>query len=178
MDTATSTDATATNTSNLGDAGSGTAIVKESGVTVDKSAADTGADVSASAAIEGSGDAEVVETQAPATDENGFALEGSYPANRRLRAERLFDDGEDEDPDGVLTPEDIAAAGERITRARSAEEAANPPLAANMKVKAIEKIAKAQGVDISSAANNEERVRLINEARAAGTARPANEEVR
>ena len=116
--------------------------------------------------------------------ETGIALDGhGLPINHRLRAERLADSGKDEDPAGEISPEHIADAKGRLAaqakadaaRAK-AEEAANPPVHAHMKTADLERIAKKQGIELSSATNNEERVALIEAARASGAARPANEE--
>lgn len=117
--------------------------------------------------------------------DTGIALDGDYPVNHRLRAERLAEEGKDSDPGGVISDELIAATKERLEgdkRAaeilREEEEARNPPVRANMKTADLEKIAEAQGIDITAATNNEDRVSLIEGARAAGNAKPANEEDR
>jgi len=82
-------------------------------------------------------------------EETGIALDGhGLPLNHRLRAERLADAGKDEDPGGLISPELIADAGDRL----AAERKARPPVAANMKVPELERIAKREGIDISSAA--------------------------
>lgn len=68
--------------------------------------------------------AEVEET-APAQD--GIATEGAsgLPHNHRLRAEKLVEMGETEDPDGLISPELIADTKDRLEReAKAAEEAA------------------------------------------------------
>lgn len=52
---------------------------------------------------------EVVETQPPKVDENGVHYFGDYPANHRLRAEALRKARLKHDPDGLITPEMIAA---------------------------------------------------------------------
>jgi hypothetical protein len=114
--------------------------------------------------------------------ETGVALEGDYPANHRLRAEALSDAGLDADPDGIVSDELIADAGKRIAGERKyAEEVAAqrdkafPPVHANMKTAELEKIGSGHGLDLSTAANNDERVRMIEDARAAGIATPLNE---
>lgn len=116
--------------------------------------------------------------------ETGIAIDGDgLPVNHRLRAERLSDAGDEQDPGGMIAPDLIADAGQRLEAQRAADdkalaaaEAANPPVNTNMTVAAIEKVAKRQGIDISTAANNDERVAMIEAARSSGMARPANEE--
>jgi hypothetical protein len=44
-----------------------------------------------------------------------------------------------------------------------------------MKTAELEKIGSGHGLDLSTAANNDERVRMIEDARAAGIATPLNE---
>src|SRR5215213_4226322 len=114
--------------------------------------------------------------------DTGIALDGEYPINHRLRAERLVRKGEESDPDGVISDELVANTKGRLEaedRAaevlKAEEEERNPPVRANMKTADLDKIAEAQGIDLSAAANNEDRVSLIEAARAAGTATPANE---
>jgi len=61
----------------------------------------------------------------PATNEEGHALEGEYPHNRRLRAEALAKAGKTTDPDGIVTDELIAETADRLEREdRAAEEEA------------------------------------------------------
>lgn len=114
--------------------------------------------------------------------DTGIALDGDYPVNHRLRAERLVAEGKTSDPGGVIGDELIADTATRMEgdkRAEAerlaAEEEANPPVNSNMRIADLEKIATAQGIDISSASNNEQRVEMIDAARSAGIARPANE---
>ncbi|MBA2718521.1 MAG: hypothetical protein H0U52_04630 [Chloroflexi bacterium] len=114
--------------------------------------------------------------------DTGIALDGDYPVNHRLRAERLVAEGKTSDPGGVISDELIAGTVTRMEGEKRAEaerladeEAANPPIRANMKTADLIKIAEAQGIDISSAENNEQRVEMIDAARSAGIARPANE---
>jgi hypothetical protein len=106
-------------------------------------------------------------------DGTGIAVDGDgLPVNHRLRAERLADDGKDEDPGGVIAPELIADAADRL----AAERKARPPVAANMKVADLERIAKRENIDISGAANNADRVALIEAARGV-TGEPNGENV-
>ena len=97
------------------------------------------------------------------TDPNtGVALDGhDLPVNHRLRAEALADMGKDEDPANLVTPELIADTADRLERERKAR----PPVNSNMKVSELERIARREGIDISEARNNEERVSAINSAR-------------
>lgn len=48
---------------------------------------------------------------APAT---GVAYTGDYPSNYRMRAEALARDGHETDPGGILTPEAISEAADRL----------------------------------------------------------------
>lgn len=99
---------------------------------------------------------------APIEEGTGIALDGNdLPINHRLRAERLALDGKDEDPGGIISPELIADASDRLDRVRDAV----PAVYVNMKVSDLEKIAKDEDVDLTDAANNEERVRRIEAAR-------------
>lgn len=102
----------------------------------------------------------------PASDERGFALDGhGLPINLRLRAAALADKGADTDPTGAVSAEAISA-----ERARLADyDSRFPPLSASSSKAALERAAEAEGVDISSAANNEERAALILRARPART---------
>lgn len=51
----------------------------------------------------------------PQTDEQGFAIDGhGYPINLRLRALRLADAGETEDPAGSVSPEVIQSAADQL----------------------------------------------------------------
>jgi hypothetical protein len=106
--------------------------------------------------------------------ETGIAMVGDYPLNSRLRAEALAKAGVDEDPDELITPALIEDAKGRLERAAEAERiieeerlAAFPPVNAGMKVADLEKVAAdaSPPIDLSSAANNEERVALILKAR-------------
>lgn len=98
--------------------------------------------------------------------ETGIAIDGhGLPINHRLRAERLADDDANEDPAGLITSEHIADARERLDREREA----TPLVHANMKVKELERIAKREGVDLSTAKNNDDRVALIEAARGGPT---------
>lgn len=108
-------------------------------------------------------------------EETGIALDGhDLPLNHRLRAEALADAGETSDPADTVSPELIADAADRLER----ERRATPPVSANMKVKDLETIASREGVDISGAKNNAERVAMIEDARAgvAPPPPPGNEE--
>lgn len=108
----------------------------------------------------------------PATEEGtGIALDGNgLPVNHRLRAERLADDGKDSDPHGEISDALIADAKGRL----AAERKARPPVHANMKVADLEKIAKREKIDLSGAANNDERVALIEAARGGPAANEEN----
>lgn len=98
----------------------------------------------------------------PRTDEQGVALDGhGLPLNLRLRAAALSDKGLEEDPVGSVDAETIKAEGARL----AAFDKQFPQVSANSKVADLEKVAKAEGVDISRAAKNEERVALIRAAR-------------
>lgn len=55
-----------------------------------------------------------IDTAAPKADASGVALVNGYPLNRRLRAEALSAAGKTDDPDGLVTSGDIAAAGVRL----------------------------------------------------------------
>lgn len=95
-------------------------------------------------------------------EENGIAIDGDgLPVNHRLRAEALVDAGKDEDPGGMISPELIENTRERL----EGEREARPPVYSNMKVADLERIAMREDIDISGAANNDERVRLIRTAR-------------
>lgn len=101
------------------------------------------------------------ETAPPAIiAETGVAMDGDYPHNHRLRAEALAKAGEASDPDGIVTDELIADAGERIER----EEEANS--VDGRSKSELETMAAAEGVDLSEAKNNGERAKLIEQARA------------
>lgn len=98
----------------------------------------------------------------PQTLADGTAVDGhGLPINLRLRKGALADAGKKEDPAGSVSPEDIAAEVERL----KAYDADYPRIAANMKVADLEKIAKAEKVDLSSVENNEDRVALISASR-------------
>lgn len=107
-------------------------------------------------------------------NEDGVYLEGDWPHNQRLRAEALAKAGKDEDPDGIVDADAIKGAKGRLDRQAAADaeaEAARlkafPPVNANMKVEDLERIAADSDppVDLSSAANNKDRVALIEQAR-------------
>jgi hypothetical protein len=128
-----------------------------------------------------------VEWSPPMVDAaTGVSLDGhGLPINHRLRAETLVEQGKDEDPAGEVSAELLANTKERLDRQAVADaelakaaEAANPPVRASMKTADLERIAERQGIDISGASNNEDRVAMIESARASGAARPANEEGR
>ena len=93
--------------------------------------------------------------------ETGVALYRDLPLNHRLRAEALADAGETEDLDGLITPELISDASNRLAADRAAEEKAHPPISASMRVAELERIAAREEVDLSTATNNDERVSLI-----------------
>lgn len=98
----------------------------------------------------------------PQVNEQGFAIDGhGLPLNLRLRAAALAEAGKDEDPEGSVAPEHITAAADRL----AAYDKAFPKATATTKIVDLEKMAKAQGLDISTAANNEERAAMINAAR-------------
>jgi len=107
----------------------------------------------------------------------GFAIDGGYPANHRLRAEALVADGKDADPDGIVTPELIASTGERVkaeaaeaeTRERAAAdaEAAAPNL--KWSEKRLRDEAARRGVTVESDANKAAILAAIEAAPAAGT---------
>jgi hypothetical protein len=99
--------------------------------------------------------------------EQGFAIDGGLPVNHRLRAEALAKAGRDTDPAGAITPEAIAAAGERLA-AEAKDEAADAPPAVkpSMPVADLKDIADREGVDLSDATNNDQRVAAIEAARA------------
>jgi len=98
----------------------------------------------------------------PQSDDNGFAIDGDgLPLNLRLRAAALAEAGKTEDPAGSVTPEAIASTGERL----AAYDKAFPSVSPSSKTADLERIAKAEGIDISTAANNEERVAAIVAAR-------------
>jgi hypothetical protein len=66
----------------------------------------------------------VVETAAPEMTEEGVALLNDYPVNHRLRAEAMARDGLSSDPDGMITPELITDAAERLDAEKAAADAA------------------------------------------------------
>jgi hypothetical protein len=99
--------------------------------------------------------------EAPRADDRGFAIDpAGLPINARLRSLALAKAGETEDEGGLVSPEQIASAAERI----DAYSAAYPPLD-GMKTADLEARAKAEGVDISAAKTNEDRAALIAAAR-------------
>jgi len=60
------------------------------------------------------------QTQPPAVDEaTGFALQGGFPLNARLRAEALADAGKTTDPEGLVDEDLIASTGERLIAERA-----------------------------------------------------------
>lgn len=61
----------------------------------------------------------------------GFAIVDGYPANNRLRAEALAKAGKAEDPSGQITPELIAATGERLAAEEADRDAAERDAARN-----------------------------------------------
>jgi hypothetical protein len=98
----------------------------------------------------------------PQVNEQGFAVDGDgLPLNLRLRAAALADAGRDEDPSGSVSAETIKAEAERL----AAYDKAFPTISSSSKTADLERIAKAEGVDISSAANNDERIAIIRAAR-------------
>jgi hypothetical protein len=109
--------------------------------------------------------------------ESGVYHEGEYPHNHRLRAEALSAAGKAEDPDGIVD----ADAGERLAAQAKADEeaeaarlAAFPPIRANMRTEDLERIAAESDppIDLTTARNNADRVRLIEAARASNPAAP------
>lgn len=103
-------------------------------------------------------------TKPPATDETGVALEGGYPHNHRLRAEALAKDGKTSDPSGAVSDDLIKDAGERLERdakaAADAERAATTDLRKMTTAQLVE-TATGEGVDLSAANTNPERVSAI-----------------
>lgn len=98
----------------------------------------------------------------PAKLEDGTPVDGhGLPLNLRLRKAALADAGKSEDPVGVVSADDIAAEVARL----KAYDSQYPALRANMKTAELEKLAKSESVDISSAETNEDRVGLIAAAR-------------
>lgn len=99
----------------------------------------------------------------------GVPLDGDgLPVSHRLRAERLARDGKGSDPGGVITDDLIADTAKRVANedkaadaAKAAELKANPPVRANMRVDDLTSIATAEGVDMSAATTNAERVDAI-----------------
>lgn len=107
---------------------------------------------------------EVERTAPPETDEaTGIAMLNGYPVNLRLRAEALSKDGKAEDPDGLVAAELIEDAGDRLARERSS----GPPAVSDaLSREKLERIARAEGVDTSTASTKADVVRLIEERRA------------
>jgi hypothetical protein len=100
----------------------------------------------------------------PAMDpKTGIALDGpgGLPVNHRLRAERLALDGKETDEGGYVSDELIADARDRLDRIRESIQ----PVRENMKTADLERIAEDEGVDLTGATNNAERVRRIEAAR-------------
>lgn len=94
----------------------------------------------------------------PQTDARGFAIDGDgLPLNLRLRASVLADQGASEDPAGSVSTEAIEGARHRLAE----YDRIHPPIPASAKKAELEAIASESGVDISAAANNEERAALI-----------------
>jgi len=65
--------------------------------------------------------------QEPQSEANtGIAIDGEHglPLNHRLRAERLADEGKKEDPGGLISPEVIADAKDRLAGEAKAAKAA------------------------------------------------------
>lgn len=60
----------------------------------------------------------------------GAAMIGDYPLNHRRRAEALAAAGIETDPEGLVTPELIADAGDRVARLEKASAAEEKRLAA------------------------------------------------
>lgn len=93
----------------------------------------------------------------PRTREDGTAVDpDDLPINHRLRSLELARRGETEDEGGLVSPELIADAAGRI----AAYDAQFPPLDGKTKAQ-LESIADGEKVDISGAANNDERAALI-----------------
>lgn len=98
----------------------------------------------------------------PATDERGIARDADgIPINLRLRALHLADAGKEEDPAGSVTPEAIASAGEALAD----YDKRYPAITGSTAKAELEKMAKAERVDISAASTNEERASAILRAR-------------
>lgn len=97
-------------------------------------------------------------------ESDGVALDGDYPHNHRLRAEALAADGKTSDPDGLVSDELIADAGERVRRIEEAEAEARR--LDNRSKADLEEIAAREGVDLTAAKSNADRVALIEDARA------------
>lgn len=95
--------------------------------------------------------------------ETGVYHDGDHelPINHRLRAEALVAAGETTDPGKLITDELIADTADRLDRERKAR----PPVRENMKTTDLERIAKNEGIDLTSANNNTERVAAIMTAR-------------
>lgn len=109
---------------------------------------------------------EVITAPPIVAEGTGVVMEGDYPHNHRLRAEALARDGKEEDPLGWISPELIADAKGRLEAEERAERlSAPPPVHASMKVAELETIAKDEGVDLTGASNNDQRVERIVAAR-------------
>jgi hypothetical protein len=121
--------------------------------------------------------------EAPKLDEftaarqaEGFAIEGLYPANLRLRAEALSIAGKTEDPDKIIGADMIASTGERLAaeaREAAAREKAEETAEAKeakrlraMDLKALHALAVAEAVPVESDANKTTIVKAIEDARA------------
>jgi hypothetical protein len=97
------------------------------------------------------------------TRPDGIALDGhGLPVNHRLRAAALAERGDDEDPHGEISADLISE-----ERGRLAAYDSEYPLTSGATKAQLEKLAEAEGVDISGASNNEERAALIDAARPA-----------
>ncbi|MBA3668432.1 MAG: hypothetical protein H0W65_12060 [Sphingomonas sp.] len=175
--TSTATGTTATDT------GTGGSASTTNGLAADLSPPAPGTIIGDGVALVDGVAPEVAEHGPPSIEaDTGIALDGDYPVNHRLRAERLVAEGKTSDPGGVIDDELIADTATRMEGDKRAEaerlaneEAAFPPVRSNMKTADLETIATAHGIDISSAENNQARVDMIEAARAAGIATPANE---
>jgi hypothetical protein len=123
-------------------------------------------------------DGEVKATGLPTADkETGVATYGEFPLNHRLRAEALAKAKLEKDPDGIVTPELIVDAGERLEReakaeeeAKAAELAARPPVNKSMKRDALDKIARDEDLDPAAYSNIPDLVDAIEAKRAADPA--------
>ena len=110
------------------------------------------------------------ESNPPAMDENGVAMDGEYPANIRLRAEALAREGVTTDPGGLVDDDTIGDAANRLAHedadARAAAAAA--PSLAWTKAKLVAH-AEEMGLTVETDANKEAILANINAATAAST---------